>query len=231
MRTRRLVVSVVLAGLLLGGCGEGTRAGIAVAVGSAVDQGRSAALDDGEAAEPAPEPEPESELTSEEPAPETEAPVEEEAEPAGIPWGLFLLGLLLAFVVWGLRVLGRRRADVRARRDRLRDVAIAEGEWLLGAARERAAGVDASARARDVRMRLDRLTDALQRLRTGANDKVVTAADDLQTAARQLADALVVRLDDAVAGRDTSTDLGVEELAQRLRVALDTFGTTLGRKR
>jgi hypothetical protein len=246
MTSRRLILPVLLVGLLLSGCDEGTRDDIADAISSAVDQTRSpqptatqtTAPEPTQEATPAPttdatsEPTQASEPTETEAAPAPEpSGSEAESEPRELPWDLILLGLLAFVVLLAIFAVARRRGDARDRRARLRDIAIAEGEWLLGAARERAAGVDASARARDIRMRLDRLNDAVQQLRTGAKAQVVAVADDLQTTARQLSDALVARLDDALAHRDSGEDLGIDELAQRLRGALDRFGTTLGRRR
>ena len=136
-----------------------------------------------------------------------------------------MLGLLVGLIVSATN----RRQEANARRDRLRDAAIAETDWLLGAARERAAGIDATARARDIRLRLDRLTDTLQQLRTDARSDAQIAIDDLRTSARQLADALVARLEDAVSERG-GADLGVDQLADRLASSRDSFAAALGRR-
>lgn len=243
MTARRLLVPLALLALVLGGCDEDTRDQITDAVQSAVDE---AASEVGTAVpDPEPDPEPEPEPTeapatevaeptpveTEEPAPaDTATPVEGEETGFDVPWTLLLVLLVVALLVWAVIAASQRRSDAHARRDRLRDTAIAEADWMLSAARERPAGVDAQARARDVRMRLDRLTDAVQQLRTGARDNVVAAASELQTSARQLADALIARLDDAVRARESGAGLGVDELADRLRLARDAFAHELGRR-
>ena len=239
MRSRTLLALLAAVALVLAGCTEEGRQDIVDALEDAASEAQEAV--DEEPAEEEPEEQPtEDEPPAEEPTeeePAVEEPTEEEPaveEPAveeGVDWLPWLLAaLVLVLVVSGIAALVGRRRDATARRNRLRDAALAETDWLLGAARERTAGVDSAARARDVRLRLDRLTDVLQQVRSDAKPAVVTAADDLQTSARQLADALVARLDDVASGRGASRDLGVEELAVRVRSDRDTLSATLGRR-
>ncbi len=231
-------IGLLAVSLVLSGCDEDTRQDIADAVSSAAENvGEGGTATDGEVAAPTEEPEPEPEPTATEaPEPEpteepTPAPTEEEAaDEDGIPLWLWLVALvLLGLLLLAIMGAASRRREASARRDRLRDAALAETDWLLGTARERPAGIDAASRARDVRLRLDRLTDTLQQLRAGARDSVVMAIDDLQTSARQLADALVARFDDASAQREASAGLGVDELAMRVRSSRDALATALGR--
>lgn len=230
-------VGLLALSVVLSGCDEGTRQEIADAVSSAAENvGEGGTGGEAAPTEEAPEPEPEPEPTATEaPEPEPEptpAPTEAEAaDDDGIPLWVWLAALVvLGLLVFAITSAATRRREASARRDRLRDAALAETDWLLGTARERPAGIDAASRARDVRLRLDRLTDTLQQLRAGARDSVVMAVDDLQTSARQLADALVARFDDASAQREVSAGLGVEELAMRVRSSRDALATALGRR-
>lgn len=135
----------------------------------------------------------------------------------GLPWWVLVLGLLVLLSIGYLVTAAvRRRAATAALRARRRDEALTETDWLLGVADEQPAAVDAGPRARDVRVRADRLQTALTELRGVVDDRHTQVVDDLRTSTRQLAQVLVARLDDVVAGRPVG-DLGLEEAVHRVR--------------
>lgn len=201
--------------------------------------------------EPAPEPtteEPAPEPTTEEPAPtaeETPTPTTAETTPVAEPsaaatdeevaddgpsWPfIVMLAGLGAALLWLLVALWRRRRRLLAARARLRDAVLTDLDWLHRASREHVAGVDAGTRARDVRLRHDRLTEHLHQLRADADGDVLLASTAVLTSSRHLSDALIARLDDAAAGRDhAGAGLGIPELAGRLRSDRDDLARALG---
>lgn len=250
------VIAVATIALVLAGCDPDAREDIADAIDDAVSDAQSA-IDGGTTApttDPTADPTTEpttSEPSMTEPAAEPPAPAETTAvatdEPTGEPtelpveegvveddpnWPLLLaLGGILLLLVWAFVAVWRRRQALLARRARLRDAALADVDWLLGAAREQPSSIDAAARARDVRLRQDRLNDTVTQLRAGASAQLVALTTAVSTSSRHLADALVARLDDVAARRAArGADLGVPELAERLRMARDDLASELGRR-
>lgn len=250
--TRAIVVTAVLT-VLLAGCSEADvgelgraaselEGGLEDAAAQAEaeleelgDQvGDSAVAGGGDPAEPAPE-------EPAEPAPEEPAEPEPEPEPApepdtgdealtaeddggGIPlWVLALIVVLAALVIAGIVAASSRRREQADRRRRLVDGALLDADWLAEAASEEPSHVDAAPRARDIRVRTDRMADALHRLEQQSDRRLADAAAELRTESIALARSTIARLDDVAAGRQPSHDLDVDMLVQRVRFARDQF--------
>ena len=251
-----LLVAALAVGPVLAGCSEADREGIVDAVESAMD---AATGSDGPTtpatptAEPTATTEPQTEPSTQAPvatqeptvtAPATEptaaateptaqpseAMVEEVPDDGIAPWVWVVLALVL-LLVGVVAALLRRRRRARARVGHLRETVVTETDWLLSVAREHPSATDAVGRARDVRTRFDRLTEAVQGLRSAAGAELASRASDLHEPARQLADALVARLDDAAAGRRDDGGLGIPELVDRVGHARDRLTATRPRSR
>lgn len=240
-----LVLGVALAaGLVLAGCSEADREGIVDAVESALDATgtdeptATATTTEAPPTTEAPtttEAPPTTEAPAATEAPTTEAPpeetaaateptepssevaTEEEAPDDGLePWVWVVIGVVLLLLAWAIIAAMRRRRRAIGRVRDLRESAVAETDWLLSVAREHPSAADAVGRARDVRVRLDRLTETLQELRAVAGAEITAVAADLHDSTRQLADALVARLDDAAEHRRDDEGLGLPALVDRV---------------
>lgn len=142
----------------------------------------------------------------------------------GLPlWLLALLAVAALLLILGIIAAARRRGEATQRRRRLREEVLLDTDWLIGAASERPSTVDAAPRARDVRVRTDRLSDALRRLEAQSDRRVAEAVVELRMSAGELARVTIARLDDVAAARAPSTDLGIDEVLQRTQIARDWF--------
>lgn len=159
--------------------------------------------------EPAPEPEPAPEDTTE--ASDTLASL----------WPLLLLALIVIIVVALLVSVMRRRGRTSEQQRRLLDEALLDADWLVDTASEQPSSVDAAARARDVRVRTDRASDALRRLATMTGRRTAEAADELRLELAALSRSVIARLDDVAAGHQSSSELDIDALIERTRLARD----------
>lgn len=162
------------------------------------------------------EPEPE-EAAAEEPAPEEPATDETSAS----LWPLALLALLALLLIALLVASRRRNRAAGDRQQRLLDDALLDVDWLIDTASEQPSQLDAAPRARDVRVRTDRMSDALRRLEEASRQRVADAAQEVRVASQDLAQAVIVRLDDVAAGRSPTAGLDADALAERVRSARD----------
>lgn len=140
-----------------------------------------------------------------------------------------LIALIAAIAIAVILLIGviisalRRRGDASDMQQRLRDEALLETDWLIEAASERPSHVDAAPRARDIRVRVDRLSDATRRLEGMSGRRTAEASADLRADASALARSMIARLDDVAAGRSESNDLGLDDLVERTHLARDRF--------
>jgi hypothetical protein len=165
----------------------------------------------GDAAAPPEEPQPE----------ESQAPDAGDASSSLLP--LLLLALVVILLLAAVAAWLGRRGRAADSRQRLRDEALLETDWLIDVASEQPSLSDAAARARDIRVRVDRLTDGLRRLEGMAGRRTVEAATALRGEATALAQSVIARLDDVATGRRTVNDLDVDTLIERTRFARDRF--------
>lgn len=181
-------------------------------VGEELNAGEEQAESGGEAEqpppeEPAPEPEPEDTTTA--------------SDTLASLWPLLLLALIVIIVVALLVSVMRRRGQTSEQQRRLLDEALLDTDWLVYTASEQPSSVDAAARARDIRVRTDRATDALRRLETMAGRRTAEAADELRLELTALSRSLIARLDDVAAGRQPTSDLDIGTLVERTQLARD----------
>lgn len=169
-----------------------------------------------------PEPEEPQEPEPEEPAPEQSAPEAPATDETGASaWPLALLALAVILLI-GLLAASRSRSRAAGdRRQRLLDDALFDVDWLIDTASEQPSQLDAAPRARDVRVRTDRMSDALRRLEEASRQRTAEAAQEVRVASQQLAQAVIARLDDVAAGRTPTSGLDVDALVERARFARD----------
>lgn len=219
----------VLAGLLLltaTACGEdGLQVGDAAS--EIADQARDAGAQVQDELAGQDEQQPESGGDEAAAQPEEPQPTESQASEVGDSASSALPLLLLAIIVLLLLAVVfawlRRRGRAADSQQRLRDEALLETDWLIDAASEQPSFSDAASRARDIRVRVDRLTDGLRRLEGMAGRRTVEAATALRGEATALAQSVIARFDDVATGRRTVDDRDVDTLIERTRLARDRF--------
>ena len=238
----RLAV-VVVALLVAAGCEEGalddlqSRVDEAVddagsQIGEAVEEAQSDLADvdlsvptelpttDEEAVAPEPSPEPSVSATPE----PTDA-----GEVAGLPWWAWVLALLalVGLAMAAARARSRRLARAVRRRE-LRDAVLTDLDWLLQVAQDRPVAVDAAPRARDVRVRADRLQERLTAMAAATAEKRRSVVSGLHEPVRELANGIIERLDAVAAGRTPTESQDLWGRIERLRQGRARLASTFG---
>lgn len=219
---RRVLVVGLISMFILVGCGEGDRGPISDVVSDA-----GGAVEDLEEAAEGAADELEEQLNGDESAaePDATAPTSQETDDTDLtPWIVGLLVLLVILLMVWLISASNRRSRAAAGRRRQIDEVLLDADWLIDTASEPPSSVDAAGRARDIRMRGDRLVDSLRRVERESSSRVAQAAADLRNESVALAHAAIARLD-AASREQYSPDLDrdLEMVLQRAASARDRF--------